>query len=181
MLARLLLNGKFLTLALVAALAFVIACGGAAEEPTDAPAPTAAPTQAAAPAATPSGAPPQEDRPTATSAAPAGAPPQEDRPTPTSAAPAAAATPTAMPQPTAVVPVSETTRLVYAIGAVANETNRPWAGSRQAYVQYEPMLENLLAKDVNDGQIVPRLAESWEASEDLEHLGHQATRGRPVP
>ncbi|MYE42275.1 MAG: ABC transporter substrate-binding protein [Chloroflexi bacterium] len=167
MLARLLLNGKFLTLALVAALAFVIACGGAAEEPTDAPAPTAAPTQAAAPAATPSGAPPQEDRPTATSAAPAGAPPQEDRPTPTSAAPAAAATPTAMPQPTAVVPVSETTRLVYAIGAVANETNRPWAGSRQAYVQYEPMLENLLAKDVNDGQIVPRLAESWEASEDL--------------
>ena len=167
MLARLLLNGKFLTLALVAALAFVIACGGAAEEPTDAPAPTAAPTQAAAPAATPSGAPPQEDRPTATSAAPAGAPPQEDRPTPTSAAPAAAATPTAMPQPTEVVPVSETTRLVYAIGAVANETNRPWAGSRQAYVQYEPMLENLLAKDVNDGQIVPRLAESWEASEDL--------------
>jgi len=167
MLARLLLNGKFLTLALVAVLAFVIACGGAAEEPTDAPAPTAAPTQAAAPAATPSGAPPQEDRPTATSAAPAGAPPQEDRPTPTSAAPAAAATPTAMPQPTEVVPVSETTRLVYAIGAVANETNRPWAGSRQAYVQYEPMLENLLAKDVNDGQIVPRLAESWEASEDL--------------
>ena len=167
MLARLLLNGKFLTLALVAALAFVIACGGAAEEPTDAPAPTAAPTQAAAPVATPSGAPPQEDRPTATSAAPAGAPPQEDRPTPTSAAPAAAATPTAMPQPTEVVPVSETTRLVYAIGAVANETNRPWAGSRQAYVQYEPMLENLLAKDVNDGQIVPRLAESWEASEDL--------------
>ena len=174
MLTRLLLNGKFLTLALVATLAFVIACGGAAEEPTDAPAPTtapaAAPTQAAAPAATPSGAPPQEDRPTATSAAPAGAPPQEDRPTPTSAAPAAAATPTAMPQPTAVPStgyVSETTRLVYAIGAVANETNRPWAGSRQAYVQYEPMLENLLAKDVNDGQIVPRLAESWEASEDL--------------
>ena len=170
MLARLLLNGKFLTLALVAALVFVIACGGAAEEPTDAPAPTAAPTQAAAPAATPAGAPPQEDRPTATSAAPAGAPPQEDRPTPTSAAPAAAATPTAMPQPTAVPStgyVSETTRLVYAIGAVANETNRPWAGSRQAYVQYEPMLENLLAKDVNDGQIVPRLAESWEASEDL--------------
>lgn len=157
MLARLLLNGKFLSLALVAALALVIACGGAAEEPTDAPAPTtapaAAPTQAAAPAATP-----------------AGAPPQEDRPTPTSAAPAAAATPTAMPQPTAVPStgyVSETTRLVYAIGAVANETNRPWAGSRQAYVQYEPMLENLLAKDVNDGQIVPRLAESWEASEDL--------------
>jgi peptide/nickel transport system substrate-binding protein len=174
MLARLLLNGKFLSLALVAALALVIACGGAAEEPTDAPAPTtapaAAPTQAAAPAATPAGAPPQEDRPTPTSAAPAGAPPQEDRPTPTSAAPAAAATPTAMPQPTAVPStgyVSETTRLVYAIGAVANETNRPWAGSRQAYVQYEPMLENLLAKDVNDGQIVPRLAESWEASEDL--------------
>ena len=174
MLTRLLLNGKFLTLALVATLAFVIACGGAAEEPTDAPAPTtapaAAPTQAAAPEATPAGAPPQEDRPTATSAAPAGAPPQEDRPTPTSAAPATAATPTAMPQPTEVPStgyVSDTTRLVYAIGATANETNRTWAGSRQAYVQYEPMLENLLAKDVEDGQIVPRLAESWSASEDL--------------
>ena len=170
MLTRFLLNGKFLTFGLIAALVFVIACGGAAEEPTDAPAPTAAPTQAAAPAATPAGAPPQEDRPTATSAAPAGAPPQEDRPTPTSAAPAAAATPTAMPQPTAVPStgyVSETNRLVYAIGATANETNRTWAGSRQAYVQYEPMLENLLAKDVEDGQIVPRLAESWSTSEDL--------------
>ena len=172
MLVRFLTNGRFLAFALVAALVFVIACGGAAEEPTDAPAPTAAPAAAAtaAPAATPAGAPPQEDRPTATTAAPAGAPPQEDRPTPTTAAPVAAATPTAMPQPTEVPStdfVSSTTRLVYAIGAVANETNRPWAGSRQAYVQYEPMLENLLAKDVNDGQIVPRLAESWNASEDL--------------
>ena len=155
MLTRFLLNGKFLAFGLIAALVFVIACGGAAEEqPTEAPAPTAAPTvaptQAAAPVATP-----------------AGAPPQEDRPTPTTAAPAA--TPTAMPQPTEapVGFVSETTRLVYAIGAVANETNRPWAGSRQAYVQYEPMLENLLAKDVENGQIVPRLAESWSASEDL--------------
>ena len=46
MLGRLVLNGKFLTLALVAALAFVIACGGAAEEPTDAPAPTTAPAAA---------------------------------------------------------------------------------------------------------------------------------------
>jgi ABC-type transport system substrate-binding protein len=167
-------NGKFLTFAIIAALVFVIACG-ATEEATKAPeateAPAAAPTQAAAAASTPAGAPPQEDRPTATSAAPAGAPPQEDRPTPTSAAAAAsAATPTAMPQPTQVPSagyVSDTTRLVYAIGAVANETNRTWAGGRQAYVQYEPMLENLLAKNVEDGQIVPRLAETWSASEDL--------------
>ncbi len=171
MLARFLLNGKFLTLALAAALVFVIACGSS-ESPTEAPtatqAPAAAPTQAAAPVATPAGAPPSEDKPTATPSQPAGAPPSEDKPTPTSPA-AQASTPTPAPTPTEPAPayVSETPRLVYAIGAVANETNRPWAGSRQAYVQYEPMLENLLAKDVNDGQIVPRLAESWSASEDL--------------
>ena len=173
MLVRFLTNGRFLAFALVAALVFVIACGGAAEEPTDAPGShcsscssgtyhrIAGDTCRRSSTGRPS---------TATTAAPAGAPPQEDRPTPTSAAPAAAATPTAMPQPTEVPStdfVSSTARLVYAIGAVANETNRPWAGSRQAYVQYEPMLENLLAKDVNDGQIVPRLAESWNASEDL--------------
>lgn len=147
MLIRFLGSGKFLTLALVAALVFVIACG---ESSTATPVPaTEAPAATSAPEATP-----------------AGAPPQEDRPTPTSAA----AAPTTAPQPTQAPStgyVSDTTRLVYAIGAVANETNRPWAGSRQAYVQYEPMLENLLAKDVNDGQIVPRLAEAWSASEDL--------------
>ena len=171
MLARFLLNGKFLTFALAAALVFVIACGSS-ESPTEAPtateAPAAAPTQAAAPVATPAGAPPSEDKPTATPSQPAGAPPSEDKPTPTSPA-AQASTPTPAPTPTEPAPayISETPRLVYAIGAVANETNRPWAGSRQAYVQYEPMLENLLAKDVNNGQIVPRLAESWSASEDL--------------
>ncbi len=168
MLVRFLTNGRFLAFALVAALVFIIACGSS-EAPTEAPVATEAPAAAAtsAPEATPAGAPPQEDRPTATSE-PAGAPPQEDRPTATTAA--AGAAPTAQPQPTQVPStgyVSETTRLVYAIGAVANETNRPWAGSRQAYVQYEPMLENLLAKDVETGQIVPRLAETWEASEDL--------------
>ncbi len=163
MLTRLLLNGKFWALALVAALAFVIACGSS-ESPTETPAateaPVADPTQSAAP--------PSEDKPTATPDKPAGAPPSEDNPTPTSPA-SQANTPTPVPAPTEPKPavLSETPRLVYAIGAVANETNRPWAGSRQAYVQYEPMLENLLAKDINDGQIVPRLAESWSTSEDL--------------
>ena len=167
MLVRFLKDGRFLAFALVAALVFIIACGSS-EAPTEPPAAaTEAPAATTAPAATPAGAPPQEDRPTATSA-PAGAPPREERPTATAAA--ASAAPTAQPQPTQVPStgfVSDTTRLVYAIGAVANETNRPWAGSRQAYVQYEPMLENLLAKDVENGQIVPRLAETWEASEDL--------------
>ena len=147
MLFRFLGSGKFLALALTAALVFVIACG---ESSTSTPVPaTDVPAATSAPEATPAGAPPQEDRPTATSAAPA---------------------PTAVSQPTEAPDtgyISDTTRLVYAIGAVANETNRPWAGSRQAYVQYEPMLENLLAKRVDDGQIVPRLAESWSASEDL--------------
>ena len=69
------------------------------------------------------------------------------------------------------------TRLQYAIGAVANETNRTWAGSRQAFVQYEPMLEGLLAKDVETGLIVPRLATSWEPNALLDEWTFKLRKG----
>jgi hypothetical protein len=47
--------------------------------------------------------------------------------------------PTATPAPVTQsqeVEAQQVTRLRYAIGGVDNETNRPWSGSRQAYVQY---------------------------------------------
>ena len=53
--------------------------------------------------------------------------------------------PTAVPAPTAAPPPEvvgrQVTRLEFAITSANNETNRPWKGSRQAYVQYDPTLE----------------------------------------
>ena len=59
------------------------------------------------------------------------------------------------------------TRLQYAIGAVANETNRPWAGSRQAYVQFDPTLEYAIGISATSSAYVPELATKWEANDDL--------------
>lgn len=125
-------------------LMFVFACGGSDEPEASAPA------QAPAKAESKPKSPPNE-HPTATPKA---------------------GVPTAVPAPTKAPPAkvaSKTERLRYAIGAVANETNRPWAGSRQAFVQYEPMLETLLAKHVENGLIVPRLAVSWETDDTMQN------------
>ena len=56
--------------------------------------------------------------------------------------------PTAIPAAVSDQPaanVRSVTRLQYAIGAVANESNRTWAGSRQAYVLFDPILEQATA------------------------------------
>jgi ABC-type transport system substrate-binding protein len=135
-------------------LALAVACGSSATATT---APTAT-SGAVAPTAVvtePTPASPPNEAPTSTPAAVADAT--------ATAVPVATAEPTAEPKGF----ISSTTQLVYSIGAVANETNRTWAGSRQAYVQFEPMLENLLSKDVLTGQIVPRLATSWSAANDM--------------
>ena len=81
----------------------------------------------------------------------------------------------AEPAPTAVpaqasepaVQARSVTRLQYAIGAVANESNRPWAGSRQAYVLYDPILEQAIGINGTSSEYVPELATKWEANEDL--------------
>ncbi len=78
--------------------------------------------------------------------------------------------PTAVPAEAPVEPkvaARSVTRLQYAIGAVANESNRPWAGSRQAYVLYDPILEQAIAIDGRTSQYVPELATKWEANDDL--------------
>lgn len=140
-------------------LAFVIACGASATA-TPRPQATAAPAATVAPvaAATPRGAPPAEE-------------PLQKTPTPVpTARPAATTAPVAAAAPKVV-------RLQYAIGAVANETNRTWAGSRQAFVQTEPMLEGLLAKDVETGLVVPRLATSWEPNAKLDEWTFKLRKG----
>ncbi len=83
------------------------------------------------------------------------------------AANAPAPTAVAEPQPEPMVDVRSVTRLEYAIGAVANESNRPWAGSRQAYVLYDPILEYAIGIEGTSSKYVPELATSWEANEDL--------------
>lgn len=77
--------------------------------------------------------------------------------------------PTAAPAPTEApsVDARAVTRLEYAIGAVANESNRPWAGSRQAYVLYDPILEYLIGVSPTSSEYVPELATRWESNDDL--------------
>ncbi len=78
--------------------------------------------------------------------------------------------PTAVPEPVPSQPEVATrsvTRLQYAIGAVANESNRTWAGSRQAYVLFDPILEYAIGIEGTSSQYVPELATKWEANDDL--------------
>ena len=135
-------------------LLLVFACGG-----SDDPA-ASAPTQAPEKAQSKPKSPPNE-HPTATATAKAGVPTAAPAPT----------------KPPSAKPASTTKRLRYAIGAVANETNRTWAGSRQAYVQFEPMLETLLAKHVENGLIVPRLAVSWDTDATMQNWTFKLRKG----
>ena len=85
--------------------------------------------------------------------------------------------PTAAPAPQDKPAVETRTvdRLEYAIGAVANESNRPWAGSRQAYVLYDPILEYAIGVSPTSSEYVPELATKCERV-DFPH-----PPGRAVP
>ncbi len=82
------------------------------------------------------------------------------------AEPAPTAVPAAAPAEPQVA-ARAVTRLQYAIGAVANESNRTWAGSRQAYVLFDPILEQAIGIDGKTSQYVPELATKWEANDNL--------------
>jgi len=140
---------------LVLALLFAVACGSAAPPP-----PTEAPAtqQERLPA-------PVAQRGEGASASTGGG----GQPT---------ATPARVAQSRAVAP-RQVTRLRYAIGGVDNETNRPWAGNRQAYVQYDPMLNNLIGIDPETSEFIPELATSWEASDDLSQWTFHLREGVP--
>lgn len=134
------------------ALLLIVACGS-----------SSAP-EAAAPAAEPAAAVPAEKLP---------APVAQREPAGGSSGSAAVEpAPTAVPAPAdtsteSMVEARMVVRLEYAIGAVANETNRPWAGSRQSYVQYDPTLEYAIGIDATSSAYVPELATKWSANEDL--------------
>ena len=94
------------------------------------------------------------------------------------AEPAPTAVPAAAPDKP-MVEARSVTRLQYAIGAVANESNRTWAGSRQAYVLYDPILEQAIGIDGKTSQYIPELATKWEANDDLSEWTFHIREGVP--
>lgn len=91
--------------------------------------------------------------------------------------------PTAVPAPTAAPPPEvvgrQVTRLEFAITSANNETNRPWKGSRQAYVQYDPTLEYAIGIHPTTSEYVPELATRWEANDDLSEWTFYLREGIP--
>ena len=74
------------------------------------------------------------------------------------------ATPTPIPVQTEVVE-AKVDRVIYALGEV-QETNRHWTVSRPSYYQFDPYGETLVGLDAQTNERIPRLAKSWEWSED---------------
>ena len=152
-------------------LALMIACGAAEESPAE----TGGTTESAA-----------EQAATEQMTAPAGPPPAAQRQPstgmeggsggstsgtesmeqPAEAAPAPTAVPQAMEEKP-MVDARQVDRLEFAITSANNETNRPWKGSRQAYVQYDPTLDYAIGIHPTTSEYVPELAHKWEASDDL--------------
>ena len=87
------------------------------------------------------------------------------------------ATPT--PIPVAMEQVeAKVTRVIYALGEV-QETNRHWTVSRPSYYQFDPYGETLVGLDANTNERIPRLAESWEWSEDGREWTFNLVEGVP--
>ncbi len=87
------------------------------------------------------------------------------------------ATPT--PIPVSAGPVeTKVDRVIYALGEV-QETNRHWTVSRPSYYQFDPYGETLVGLDANTNERIPRLAESWEWSEDGREWTFNLVEGVP--
>ena len=87
------------------------------------------------------------------------------------------ATPTPIPVVTEAVE-AKVTRVIYALGEV-QETNRHWTVSRPSYYQFDPYGETLVGLDANTNERIPRLAESWEWSEDGREWTFHLVKGVP--
>ncbi|MDE2844662.1 MAG: ABC transporter substrate-binding protein, partial [Chloroflexota bacterium] len=152
-------------------LALMIACGAAEESPAE----TGGTTQSAAEQAAteqmqePAGPPPAAQRQPSTGmeggsgGTTSGTESMEQ---PAEAAPAPTAVPQAMEEKP-MVDARQVDRLEFAITSANNETNRPWKGSRQAYVQYDPTLDYAIGIHPTTSEYVPELAHKWEANDDL--------------
>ena len=73
---------------------------------------------------------------------------------------------------------AKVTRVIYALGEV-QETNRHWTVSRPSYYQFDPYGETLVGLDANTNERIPRLAKSWEWSEDGREWTFHLVEGVP--
>ncbi len=87
------------------------------------------------------------------------------------------ATPTPIPAMMEAVE-AKVDRVIYALGEV-QETNRHWTVSRPSYYQFDPYGETLVGLDANTNERIPRLAESWEWSEDGREWTFHLVEGVP--
>lgn len=69
-------------------------------------------------------------------------------------------------------------RLIF-ISAGFPESNRFWTIARPSHLQFDPFLETLLDVDPKTGEVIPRLAEKWQASADLKEWTFFLRRGVP--
>ncbi|MDE2779703.1 MAG: ABC transporter substrate-binding protein [Chloroflexota bacterium] len=87
------------------------------------------------------------------------------------------ATPTPIPVAMETVQ-AKVDRVIYALGEV-QETNRHWTVSRPSYYQFDPYGETLVGLDANTNERIPRLAKSWEWSEDGREWTFNLVEGVP--
>ena len=122
-------------------LVLMIACGAAEESPaeTGATTETAAEQAASEQMTQPAGPPPAAQRQPSTGMAGGEGGSTAGTDSMTQEEPAPTAVPAASDAP--MVDARQVNRLEFAITSANNETNRPWKGSRQAYVQYDPTLD----------------------------------------
>ena len=90
------------------------------------------------------------------------------------------ATPTPIPAASMTQVQAKVTRVIYALGEV-QETNRHWTVSRPSYYQFDPYSETLVGLDAQTNERIPRLAKSWEWSEDGRGVDLPLARGRTLP
>ena len=151
-------------------LLVAVACGAAEEAPAPASdsGSTAAEQSAMEQMQQPAGPPPAAQRQPSTGMAGGSGGTTSGADTMTQAEPAAPE-PTAAPAPVEepAVAAKQVNRLEFVITSANNETNFPWKGSRQAYVQYDPTLEYAIGIHPTTSEYVPELAYEWEANDDL--------------
>ncbi len=73
---------------------------------------------------------------------------------------------------------AKVTRVIYSLGEV-QETNRHWTVSRPSYYQFDPYSETLVGLDAQTNERIPRLAESWDWSEDGREWTFHLVEGVP--
>lgn len=87
-------------------------------------------------------------------------------------------TPTPIPASESGTVVTKVDRVIYGFGEV-QETNRHWTVGRPSYYQFDPWGETLLDLEATTNNRIPRIAESWERSEDATSWTFHLVEGVP--